>query len=136
MNKISKKANLENLSLLLDFVKESSERAGFNGDTISEIVLASEEILVNIINYAYGDKKGPVDVICQPCEKKGICVTFIDSGAPFNSLAASSPDLSLPLKDRKVGGLGICLVKNLMNEVRYDRNDGKNVLTIVKSLEG
>ena len=134
MKKLSKKADFDSLPVFLDFIRESSEKAGIDTEGVSDIILSSEEILVNIISYAYKGGAGDVEIVCYPTdENRGICITFIDNGIPFNTLEASEPDLSLPLEDRKIGGLGIHIVKNLMNEVKYDRTDGKNILTIVKN---
>ena len=61
-------------------------------------------------------------------------LTFIDSGVPYNPLKKDDPDTTLSAEDRKIGGLGIFLVKKSMDDMRYEFKDGKNILTLVKKL--
>ena len=61
-------------------------------------------------------------------------LTFIDSGVPYNPLEKDDPDTTLSAEDRKIGGLGIFLVKKSMDDMRYESKDGKNILTLVKKL--
>ena len=97
------------------------------------IELAAEEIFVNIASYAYSEPGGIVVVRRSGGEgPEGLTLTFIDEGVPYNPLQRSDPDFSLSVEDRPIGGLGVYLVKNLVDEVSYEHKDGKNVLTIRK----
>ena len=90
-----------------------------------QIDLAVEEIFVNIANYAYRPvRENPLEVT----------LTFLDSGAPYDPLAKEDPDITLDVKDRQIGGLGIFLVKQTMDDVKYEYKNGRNILTLTKNL--
>ena len=95
---------------------------------------AIEELVANVIMYAYGERKDQDIQIEMECRGTQLQVTVIDSGIPFNPLESKDPDLSLSVEERPIGGLGIFLVKQLMTELRYERASGKNVLTMIKDL--
>ena len=97
---------------------------------MSEIRLAAEEVLVNIFSYAYPEKNGGVSVICF-LKEDFFVLEILDSGIPFNIMAASRPDVSSPLLEREVGGLGIYFVREMTSETRYVRDKGRNRLTLV-----
>ena len=101
--------------------------------------LALEEAVSNVMLYAYPDtNNGKVFVeFVRNCTPEGEQLTFTisDSGIPFDPTQKSEPDLSLPAEERAIGGLGIHLVRQLMDEVQYVREDDKNVLTLVKKLK-
>lgn len=92
--------------------------------------LAVEEIFVNICLYAYQMPPGTVRVAFEESDGS-VSVEFQDDGVPFDPLAQEEPDLSLSMADRPRGGLGILLIRRVMDEVHYDRKDGKNSLRIV-----
>ena len=98
-----------------------------------QIQLATEEIFVNIASYAYAPAKGQatvrVEVSDDPLE---VILTFIDNGVPFNPLLKENPDIEANAEERDIGGLGIFMTKNLMDDICYEFKDGKNMLTIVK----
>lgn len=101
------------------------------------MLMAVEEIFVNIAHYAYGGKPGEaiigLDVIPNP---KSCRVVFRDKGIPYNPLEKTDPDITLSAEEREIGGLGIYMVKQSMDKVEYRYEDGCNVLTIEKSLDG
>ena len=87
----------------------------------------------NIVHYAYGMGIGSVTVQAEALEDaRGARITFIDSGVAFNPLEAPEPDVSLGADRRKEGGLGIFLAKKLVDEMHYERVDGKNILRVTK----
>lgn len=94
--------------------------------------LVIEELAVNIADYAYpeGDD-GYLDVLIDKAPGS-ITITFKDGGTPFNPLERQMPDVSLPLEERGIGGLGIFLTVKQMDKVTYDYRNGENVLTIMK----
>ena len=97
--------------------------------------VAVEEIFVNICQYAYDSTNNYVDV---DIEIKDNCVkiTFVDEGIPFNPLERDNPDINLPSDKRKIGGLGIFMVKKIMDNIYYKYRDKKNILTMEKKIEG
>ena len=108
---------------------EPSPRAAMQLD------LVVEEIFVNIASYAYAPHIGKVKIKGE-AEPDGcnIMLQFIDEGKPFNPLEQDEPDFSIPVEERRVGGLGIFIVKAKMDDVKYEYKDGKNILTIRKKL--
>ena len=96
--------------------------------------LACEEIVVNITSYAYpGGSDGYLDVIIQKTDR--IVIRFEDGGVPFNPLEHKSPDITLPWKQRPIGGLGIFLLRRKMDDIHYEYVDNKNILTIEKVIQ-
>ena len=98
------------------------------------IRLACEELVMNITSYAYPeDVEGFLEVDVEKTDER-IVIRFKDGGMPFNPLEHKKPDTKLPWKLRRIGGLGIFLVKKKMDDVRYAYEDNKNVLTIEKAI--
>lgn len=101
-----------------------------------QIDLAVEEIFVNIASYAYAPEVGPAAVRVEVTkEPVSVTITFLDRGVPYDPLAKDDPDVTAMAQERKIGGLGIFLTKQVMDEVRYEYRDGQNVLTMRKDLE-
>lgn len=94
--------------------------------------LVCEELVVNVVNYAYADPtKGYLNVKIEK-DEHSILIQFVDGGVAFNPLERETPDTSLPLEERQIGGLGIFLTKQMMDEVKYQRVENENILTIKK----
>ena len=101
-----------------------------------QLMICCDEIFTNIASYAYPDGNGSVTVMVEfVSETKSLRIIFSDSGTAFNPLEISEPDTSSALSERKVGGLGMFMVKKMMDSVEYCRQDGKNILTLTKCLE-
>jgi len=132
MAKIVMAAKIENLRPMLNFISDMSRQLGFSKENINEIEIACEEPLVNVINYAYPDKKGDIEVSCNIIEDNGLEIQIGDSGQPFDPIAKVDPDIHAPLQERKIGGLGIYMMKNIMDKSEYKRDGDKNVLTLIK----
>ena len=96
------------------------------------INLALEELVANVMLYAYPGKQG--QVLVEFAKGKDIVFTISDSGIPFDPTQAKEADISLSAEDREIGGLGIHLVRQIMDEIYYERIDNKNILTIVKHI--
>ena len=122
-------AKLENLERLMQSVSDCARTQGFDQKRISEIELAAEESLVNIINYSYPEKPGEVEVICQ-ADGRSLVIEMIDSGIPFDVTSLPDPDITADLDDRKIGGLGVFLIKKMVDEVRYRREKNRNILSL------
>lgn len=136
MTSIKLPAMIEHLERLLGFVSEHAKDQGFTSDMLKKIELASEEALVNVFNYAYSDKHdGEVEVSCGLDDNNRFVIEIMDSGTPFNPLSLSEPNLTEDVSDRKIGGLGIHLIKKMMDEVEYRREGNNNVLSLIISIK-
>lgn len=133
MKEITKKASLDSIPEITDFVNECLESMDCPMKTQFQIDIAIDEILSNVANYAYPGKDGDVTIcLDDPHDGYDVTIRFEDSGIPFNPLQLPDPDLKSDADDRKIGGLGIFLVKQNMDSVQYEFKDGKNSLTIHK----
>jgi len=132
VKKIKLPARIESLEELMGFVSNSAQAAGFSGERIQEIDLAMEEALVNIFSYAYGgDPGGEVEVRCRMEAEATLIVDILDCGIPFDIRAAPAPDIRSEISERGIGGLGIMLIKKMVDEVKYRREGECNILTFV-----
>ena len=128
-------ASVEKLPQVLAFIKQKLEALRCSVKIQGQIVVAAEEIFVNIASYAYAPGTGDALVRLEASEDlREVSLTFIDWGIPFNPLAKPDPDVTLPAEERKIGGLGIFMTKKLMDDVTYEYSDGRNVLTMRKKL--
>jgi anti-sigma regulatory factor (Ser/Thr protein kinase) len=124
---------LEFLYDFMEFVTSQARDQGFSAKKISEIELALEEVLVNIIKYAYKDSglNGSIEINCRFDDSSNLAIEIVDSGIPFDIFSAPEPDVDADIDDRQIGGLGIFFVKQLMDDVQYRREDSRNKLTLV-----
>ena len=134
MEKLCIKAKLENLVDVTAFVESQLETLDLPMKTQMQIDLAVEEIFVNIASYAYSPEDGMAIIEVELTEDPRVIITFIDNGKPFDPLAKEDPDVTQTAEDRKVGGLGIFMVKKSMDDVSYEYKDGQNILRIEKRL--
>jgi len=133
--KINLQAKLEDLPVLIDFISNELEKSGYNCDERSKIEIAAEEVFTNIVKYAYEplQEKRPISVSTIGSElNRKTRITFEDSGRPYNPLETPAPDLEKPIAERQIGGLGVHMVKTIMDKVEYTRLDNRNILTITK----
>ena len=116
------------------FVDEVCEQADFDMSTTLKLNLAIEEAVVNVMNYAYpAGEKGDVDIEAMINDEYLVFV-ISDSGTPFDPTAKAEVDTTLSVEERGIGGLGIHLIRQIMDTINYERVDGKNVLTLRKKL--
>jgi anti-sigma regulatory factor (Ser/Thr protein kinase) len=128
------KADISSLDSLQRFAATCLTRFGGPVTLLSKIELVLEELLVNVFDYAYpGDTSGQVTLHCLVQEGKLLFV-IKDQGVAFDPLASESVDTSLDIDQRRIGGLGIYLVRNMVDSIFYERQDGSNVLTVAFSL--
>ncbi|MFW5730709.1 MAG: ATP-binding protein [Desulfonatronovibrionaceae bacterium] len=121
----------ENLPRFSQFIQKSAKTEGFSEAVVQKIDLILEEVLVNIINYAYPDQpEGLIQAGCKT-ENNSFIIKIIDHGLPFDPSARPDPDTSLSIEDRQIGGLGIFLVRQLSHDVSYQRIKDQNHLEIV-----
>jgi serine/threonine-protein kinase RsbW len=111
-----------------------AKEQGLGDKRVNEIRIAAEEALMNIFNYAYQGKEGDVEVACKSEYGRAFIIEITDEGAPFNPLSATEPDTALDINERQIGGLGVFLMKKLMDDLRYRREDNKNILELVVDL--
>lgn len=126
-------ADTANLDRVNRFVEEQLEARGCPPKASMQLLVALEELFVNIAHYAYDGKPGPAEI--QTDFRDGtVILRFIDHGKPFDPLARKDPDISKPAAKRQVGGLGIYMVKKTMDSVSYQRIGDRNVLTVCKKI--
>jgi len=132
---ISLTNDVQAVSLLNEFVDQVCTDVAFDMSMTMQMNLAMEEAVVNVINYAYPEEK--CGLIHITAKVDGDFLTFVisDSGTPFDPTAKEDADVTLPAEERSIGGLGIHLVRNLMDSISYERKGGKNVLTLKKKIQ-
>ena len=123
-------AKLENLGRLIGALSDCAKTQGFAQKNISKIELAAEAALVNVFRYAYPEQPGDVEMICR-LEGERLAIEIVDSGIPFDATAMPVPEVTDGDHEREPGGLGILLMKKVMDEVRYRREKGRNILTLI-----
>lgn len=136
MKELTIPATKENLEKVTEFVEGELEAIECPIKTTMQILVAVEEIYINIASYAYAPKEGTATItfdVKDAAEGKEAEIGFYDKGIPFNPLEKEDPDVNKKAEDRSVGGLGIFMVKNTMDEFTYEYKDGKNTVKIVKN---
>jgi len=126
--KIKLPAKIENLRRFIDFVSDYAKQNQFSDKRIKEIELATEEALVNISKYAYPNDIGDIELRCQMQDNNILVIEIIDNGIPFDMNSVSEPDLNSSILNRNVGGLGIHLIKKMVDKINYKREKDKNHL--------
>lgn len=135
MRSITIPARDEDPSPVIEFVGEQLELYDCPDKALYQIEVAIEEIFVNIVNYAQLADDDDVEIRCEVIEDPlSVVVQFLDGGIPFDPLKKEDPDLSPEALENREGGLGIFMVKEMMDGVSYAYEDGKNTLTILKNL--
>jgi serine/threonine-protein kinase RsbW len=126
-------AKFEYLDEIREFVGEVARQGGFGDKDVYNIQLATDEAASNMIEHSYENiPDGVIDLSCG-MDGEQIRIVLVDYGEPFDPSIIPMPDLKADLSDRKIGGLGIFLMRKLMDEVHYEpRADKSNVLTMIK----
>jgi anti-sigma regulatory factor (Ser/Thr protein kinase) len=128
-------AKTEKLKEVLAFLDEELEALDCDIKTVFALDLSVEEIFVNIASYAYGEGEGEAEISLDFSEEDNmLTITFRDSGLPYDPLAKEDPDVTLSLEERKIGGLGIFMVKKNVDEMDYEYKDGQNILYLRKKI--
>ena len=136
MKELNIAATVENIEVVTDFVNEQLEALECPMKAQSQIDVAIDELFGNIAHYAYAPEVGDATVRVEAIEDPhAVVITFIDQGVPYDPLAKEDPDVTLSAEERKIGGLGIYMVKKTMDEITYAYKDGQNVLSIKKKLQ-
>lgn len=136
MKELRVTASLENLDEVQEFIRKELEGYHVSARTMGQIDVCVEEIFVNIAHYAYEPETGEAIVGCEVIQGNPaiIRISFTDWGKPFNPLEKEDADVTLAAEERKIGGLGIFMVKKMMESVEYRYEDGRNILTMWKEL--
>ena len=135
MKELTVDADVKKIPAVTDFINGILEDAGCPIKVQMQIAVVIDELFANIAMYAYDGGKGEaivgVDVSGEP---QVVSITFKDRGKPFDPLAKEDPDVTLSVEERPIGGLGIFMVKKMMDEVIYKYEEGVNVLTVRKKI--
>lgn len=129
-------AAVENIEPVTEFVTAELEKLDCPIKAETQISIAIDELFGNIARYAYSPDIGKATVRFEiENDPLSVIITFIDNGVPFNPLEQTEPDVHESADKRKIGGLGIFLVKKTMNLVEYEYKDGQNILKIKKNIQ-
>ena len=115
---------------IIDAILQTEEVASM-GDNVGIIFETVDELVANIVDYSNSDYLD-VEIVR---DDNSITLRFRDGGIPFNPLKKDPPDISLPMEEREIGGLGIFLVIKKMDVVEYEHTDGENILTVKKMIK-
>ena len=129
------KNKISELEKVARFIEEIGEELGLSMELQMNLNLVMEEMVTNVIFYAYPqDEEADIELLAKSDGKE---LTFVlsDQGKEFDPTAKEDTDLDVNPADRELGGMGIFIVKNIMNKVTYQRLEGKNLLTMTKGLE-
>ena len=112
-------------------IEDLAEQDGWPPDLLFKVNLALEELGLNIMDYGLERPEQEIEITLK-ADEDSLVIEIMDEGRPFDPLTdAPEPDLSLPIEDRRVGGLGIHLVRTMMDDMQYRREQGRNHLTLV-----
>lgn len=126
-----RRTNYEELADLVAAIETLGAEDGWSGDLTFRISLVVDELTQNVVDYAYNDTPGDVEVAVTSTDET-VTIEIIDEGKPFDPLTdAPAPDLTSPIESRPIGGLGVHFTKTLMDDVAYRRESGRNRLRIV-----
>lgn len=125
---------ISEIAKLNAFIEDIGEEFSLTPDVVFNLTLVLEEAVVNIINYAYPKEDHESIFLSAKMKDGSIVLVLTDTGKEFDPTMAPEADVTLSAEDREIGGLGIFLIRQIMNEVKYERIDGKNVLTLEKKV--
>jgi len=125
---------IEALSILAGKIEELAEKWELSMPLTMNLNLVLEEAVSNVIFYAFNDHQKHLIQISLALENKILTVEIVDDGIPFDPLSQKLPDITLPVEERPIGGLGILLILKIMDQVSYSRQNNQNRLTLVKNI--
>ena len=125
---------VEELAVLAGKIDELAEKWSLSMPLTMNINLVLEEAVSNVIFYAFNDPDKHLIQISLSLENKTLTLEIVDDGISFNPLSRLEPDVSLPVEERPIGGLGILLIKKMMDQVSYTRVNNQNRLTLLKNI--
>ena len=128
------KNDLSELEPLCQHLVKFGQAAGLSEACITDVNICLDELFTNIVSYGFDDDLEHVVRITMDLDGRVLTVSIEDEGIPFNPLDKKDPEVPDDLKDVNIGGLGIHIVRKLMDDICYQRKDGKNKLTLKKSI--
>ena len=131
---ITFKNDITEISRLAGFIDEVAEKFSLPMDMVFSLILVLEEAVTNVIMYAYPKEEHEFIYLSADIQDGSLVFVLTDSGKEFDPTLMPDADITLSAEDRQIGGLGIFLIRQIMNEVKYERIDNKNVLTLEKKL--
>ena len=129
------KNDISEISKLATFVEELNEELNLTPELNFNLNLVLEEAVSNVILYAYGKEVQKEITLLANMSNNNLIFVLTDSGKEFDPTKVPDADVTLSAEEREIGGLGIFLIRQIMDMVEYQRIDGKNVLTMQKQLE-
>ena len=133
MKTLNIEAKISNLGKVLAFIDQELENAGCGMKAAMQINIAVEELFVNVAHYAYAPGTGEIEISIRIIDDPKMAeIVLSDTGIPYDPLAKEDPDVTLSAERRKIGGLGIFMVKKSMDLMTYEYKDGHNIVTISK----
>ncbi len=129
---VTLKSRLSEIERVAHAVEAFGSRHALPARLVFEVNLALEEILTNVISYAYDDRVEHDIVVRLTMQPGELVVQVEDDGRAFNPLDVAGPPLDVSLQDRQIGGLGLHLVRKVIDDLQYRRCDGKNILVMIK----
>ncbi len=123
-------ARMESLHELLTVIRNEAKKRGFSEKLLQRIELVAEEALVNVFVHGYAHQNGEVEVICSVAEDPGLTIEIRDRGIPFNPLSLAAPDVQADLADRRIGGMGVFLIRKMADRVDYRREGDSNIFSM------
>ena len=132
--KLTLNCDLNRIPELSDFIESITQRLEMDPMVTGQVQLAVEEAVVNVMTYAYPERKKGFVTIKAMSDGHELRLVVIDSGRAFDPTSKEKADVSLSLEDRPIGGLGIFLVRELMDTINYERVDGRNILMMIKNI--
>lgn len=127
-------AKVDNLHLVLDFLESELEKNGCNMKISTALAIAIEELFVNVSSYSYPNGTGDLTLKLD-FVNDDVLMTLIDTGIPFDPVAKPDPDVTLSAEERQIGGLGIYMVKQTVDEMKYERKENQNILFLKKRIK-
>ena len=129
------KNQISELEKVAQFVEEIGEELGLSMELQMNLNLVMEEMVTNVIFYAYPEGEEADIELLAKSDGKELTFVLSDQGKEFDPTAKEDADLDVNPADRELGGMGIFIVKNIMNKVTYQRLEGKNLLTMTKGID-
>ncbi len=126
---LTQPADMANFVALREFVMDAAKTAGLSEEQLWKLELVFEEVVVNVIRYAYPAEAPDTVSVGYAVNENHFAVQVRDAGKPFDPIAGEDPDLTLGIAERRIGGLGRFLTRQLASRAEYAREDGHNVLT-------
>jgi anti-sigma regulatory factor (Ser/Thr protein kinase) len=128
------KSSLSELDNLCENLENFGQKIGLSKKLIFEINLALDELFTNIISYGFKDEEEHIIKVTIKPQNEELCLCIEDDGVPFNPIDFETPDVACSVENCKIGGLGIHIMRKLMDEICYQRCDDKNILLLKKTL--